>query len=223
MTDLDKAFKLAINHARSGHGLFGGSPVTISSGSSLGKNILMTPLLSIGQLSGSDGQRLEVSDECFFSTGSDGVRSNILLTYFLPTSFTSISGLCMAMNLRSDDTMTALTTANNKTQVLTMTFTPSSYCLTESASLRSGDSDISFADSPFTLSRAREIRRRVACASSRSYSSGYQMEALQSNSSNKENDESMGRSWTLTGSYMYMPVSESTSLSGGRSGSYTED
>src|SRR5882757_1275577 len=58
-------------------------------------------------------------------------------------SFTSMTGLCTAMNLRSDDTLTALMTANSETQVPTATFTPSSYCLTESRSSRSGDSDIS--------------------------------------------------------------------------------
>jgi hypothetical protein len=42
MTDLDEAFKMAVNRAR-GTGLFGGSPVTISSGSTLGKNIFVTP------------------------------------------------------------------------------------------------------------------------------------------------------------------------------------
>jgi hypothetical protein len=103
---------------------------------------------------------------------------------------TLLTGLRTATNVRSD-TLTALTTANSETQVPTTTFTPSSYCLTESGSFRSGDSDISFADSPSTLSRAREIRRRVA-GTSRSHSSGYQTEASQSNSSDdKENDESM--------------------------------
>ena len=33
----------------------------------------------------------------------------------------------------------------------------------------------------------------------------------------------MSRGWTLTGSFMYTPVSGSTSLSGGKSGSYMED
>jgi hypothetical protein len=119
MTDLNEAFKMAINRAR-GAGPFGGSPVTISSGSSLD-----TP------------------------------------------SLTSLSDLRTATNLRSD-TLTALTTANSETQVPTTAFSPSSYRLTESSSFRSEDSDISFADSPSTLSRAREIKRRVAGATSRS-------------------------------------------------------
>jgi hypothetical protein len=44
MTDLDEAFKTAVNRAR-GAGPFGGSPVTISCGSTFGKNIFVTPRL----------------------------------------------------------------------------------------------------------------------------------------------------------------------------------
>jgi hypothetical protein len=47
-------------------------------------------------------------------------------------------------------------TANYEIQVRTTVLTLSSYRLTESGSFRSGDFDISFADSPSTLSRARE-------------------------------------------------------------------
>jgi hypothetical protein len=137
-------------------------------------------------------------------------------------SLALLSDLRTATNLRSD-TLTALTTANSETQVPTTAFSPSSYRLTESGSFRSGDSDISFADSPSTLSRAREIRRRVA-GTSRSHSSGYQTEVSQSSSSDKENDESMSGSRTPTGSYTYTPISESAPLSGSGSGSgsYTD-
>jgi hypothetical protein len=192
MTDLDEAFRKAVSRAR-GTGPLGGSPVTISSGPTLGKNIFVTPPPSIGRLSGSDRARSDVSDEHFFSAGStDGTRSNVSSTYFSQNSLTSLSDLCTATNLRSD-TLTALMTANSETQVPT-TFTPSSFRLTESGSFRSGDFDISFADSPSTLSRTREIRRRVA-GTSRSHSSGYQTEASQSNNnSDKENDESMSGS-----------------------------
>ncbi|KAF8802357.1 hypothetical protein BYT27DRAFT_7062501, partial [Phlegmacium glaucopus] len=125
--------------------MFGGSPVTISSGSTLGKNIFVTPPPSVGRLNGSDRPRSDISDENFFSAGSsDGMRSNVSSTYFSQTSFTSTSGLRAA-------TFSPLTTAISETQVPTTTFTPSSYRLTESGSL-SGDSDVSFADSPSTLS-----------------------------------------------------------------------
>ena len=217
--DLDKAFKTAISRAR-GAGPFGGSPISVSSGSTLGKNIFVTPPPSIGRLSGSDRVRSDITDEHFFSAGSmDGTRSNVSLTYFSQNLLTSLSDLHAATNLRSD-TLTALTTANSETRVPTTAFTPSSYRLTESGSIRSGDSDISFADSPSTLSRAREIRRRVAGGTSRSHLSGYQTEVSQSNSSDKENDESTSGSRTPTGSYTYTPISESASLSG--SGSYTD-
>ena len=85
MTDLDEAFKTAIDRAR-GAGPFGGSPVTISSGSTLGKNIFVTPPPSIGRPSGSDRGRSDGSDERFFSAGStDGARSNASSTYFSQT------------------------------------------------------------------------------------------------------------------------------------------
>ena len=222
MTDLDEAFKTALSRAR-GAGPFGGSPVTISSGSTLGKNIFVTPPPSIDRLSGSDRPRSDGSGEHFFSAGStDGARSNVSSTYFSQSpSLASLSDLRTATNLRSD----TLKIANSETQVPTTAFSPSSYRLTESGSFRSGESDVSFADSPSTLSRAREIRRRVA-GTSKSNSFGYQTDASQSNSSDKENDESMTGSRTPTESYTYTPISGSASLSGSRSengsGSYTD-
>ena len=223
MTDLDEAFKTAISRAR-GAGPFGGSPVTISSGSTLGKNIFVTPPPSIGRLSGSDRPRSDGSNEHFVSAGStDGLKSNVSSTYFSQTPLTSSTDLRTATNLRSD-TLTTVTTANSETQVPTTAFSPSSYRLTESGSFRSGDSDISFADSPSTLSRTREIRRRVAGGTSRSHSSGYQTDASQSNSSDKENDQSMSGGRTPAGSYTYTPISGSASLSGreSESGSYSD-
>ena len=113
--DLDKAFKTAISRAR-GAGPFGGSPITVSSGSTLGKNIFVTPPPSIGRLSGSDRVRLDITDEHFFSAGStDGTRSNVSSTYFSQNLLTSLSDLRTATNLRSD-TLTALTTVNSETR-----------------------------------------------------------------------------------------------------------
>jgi len=137
------------------------------------------------------------------------MRSNVSSTYFSQTSLTSMSGLRTATNLRSDDAITINdrsfrdSSANSNVHA----FILPSYHLTESGSFRNGNSDVSFANSPSTLSRAREIRRRVA-GTSRSHSSGYQTEASQSNSSDKENDESIAGSRTPTGSYTYTPVSE---------------
>ncbi|KAF8963375.1 hypothetical protein BDZ97DRAFT_1919814 [Flammula alnicola] len=100
MTDLDEEFKSAINRARGAGGLFGGSPVTISSGSSLGKNIFVTPPPSVGR--GSDRARSELSDEIFFSAGSsDGLRSNVSSTYFSQMLLTSTGGLRTMTGLTS--------------------------------------------------------------------------------------------------------------------------
>ena len=91
-----------------GAGPFGGSPVTISSGSTLGKNIFVTPPPSTGQISGSDRPRSDGSDEHFFSAGStDGARSNISSTYFSQTPLTLLSDLHTATIL-SSDILTAL-------------------------------------------------------------------------------------------------------------------
>ncbi|KAF5325364.1 hypothetical protein D9619_009638 [Psilocybe cf. subviscida] len=104
MTDLDEGFKSAVDRSRQTSGgfgilgalggLFGGnagvtaSPVTISSGSSLGKDVFMTPPPTTRTgLSGSGSdRRSDVSDERFFSAGSSEVRrSNVSSTYFSGT------------------------------------------------------------------------------------------------------------------------------------------
>lgn len=157
------------------------------------------------------------SDKHFFSAGlTDRARSNVSSTYF--SQIPSLSGLRTATNLRSD-TLTALTTAIS--QVPTTAFTlPLTVSQSQDHLVRSGDS---FADSPSTLSRAREIRRRITGGTSRSHSSGYQTEASQSNSSDKENDESMSGSQTTTGSYTYTPMwSASLNGSGSGSGGHTD-
>ena len=71
MTDLDEAFKTPVNHAR-GAGPFGGSPITNHDFQrlSLGKNIFVTPLPSISQLS--YRARSDASDEHFLV----GIRSS---------------------------------------------------------------------------------------------------------------------------------------------------
>ncbi|KAF8958935.1 hypothetical protein BDZ97DRAFT_1761747 [Flammula alnicola] len=199
MTDLDEEFKSALNRARGAGGLFGGSPVTISSGSSLGKNIFVTPPPSVGR--GSDRARSELSDENFFSAGSSGgLRSNVSSTYFSQTSLTSAGDLRTTTGLTS--ITGGITTATSETQVAPSTLT-STYRLSDSGSYRSEDSDVSFADSPSTLSRAREIRRR-------------------SSQSDRDNEGSEDGTRTPTGSYT--PGSAGSSLSGShsRSGSSLE-
>jgi len=160
-----------INQARGTSGGFlGASPATISSGSSLGKNIFVTPPPTTSR-------RSELSNENFFSVGSsDSARSS----YYLHSSITG--GLRMTTGLSS---MTPIMSTTSETQ-LPSTFTPStfatsaltpSYGFTEVSLTHSAGSDISFADSPSTLSRAREIRRRFA-GTARTYSLGNQTDAM---------------------------------------------
>ena len=156
-----RLFRSAINRARgTGGGFLGASPVTISSGSSLGKNIFVTPPPTTSR-------RSDISDENFFSAGSsDSARSS----YYSHSSITG--GPRTTTGLAS---MTPVTSATSETQ-LPSTFTPStfassaltpSYGFTEVSSTHSAGSDVSFADSPSTLSRAREIRRRMCLVQSR--------------------------------------------------------
>jgi hypothetical protein len=148
-----------INQARGTSGGFlGASPATISSGSSLGKNIFVTPPTT--------SRRSELSNENFFSARS---------SYYLHSSITG--GLRTTMGLSS---MTPIMSATSETQ-LPSTFTTSAltplYGFTEVSLTHSAGSDISFADSPSTLSRAREIRRRFA-GTVRTYSLGNQTDAM---------------------------------------------
>jgi hypothetical protein len=190
-TDIDDEFRKALTRARGSGSLFG-SPVTVTSGSSLGKNILIPPPPS--------GGRVSSDEEQFLSASSDGLRSNVSSTYFSPGS--SIPG---------SRTLTEFTPATSATQV------PSSTTFTSTFLGSDYDSEASFAQSPSTLSRARVIRRRVA-STARSASSGYQTEVSRS-SSDKENEDSVSGSGTPVGSYgSHTPGSGSLSLNG--SGAY---
>ena len=209
MTDLDEEFRSAINRARgTGGGFLGASPVTISSGSSLGKNIFVTPPPTTSR-------RSDISDENFFSAGSsDSARSS----YYSHSSITG--GPRTTTGLAS---MTPVTSATSETQ-LPSTFTPStfassaltpSYGFTEVSSTHSAGSDVSFADSPSTLSRAREIRRRFA-GTARTYSSGYLTDASRSESERDNDDREGDGSRSPSGTFT--PGSVHSSLSGSYSG-----
>ncbi|KAF9557793.1 hypothetical protein CPC08DRAFT_764341 [Agrocybe pediades] len=205
MTDLDDEFKSAVIRARGTGGLFG-SPVTISSGSSLGKNIFVTPPPSVSRVS--DRSRSDVSDENFFSAGSTDsrTRSTYTSTFRTHTPLTSTSGLRTTTGY----------TASPDTRLGASTLT-SSYALSDSGSYISEDNERSFADSPSTLSRRRAVRH--------SRMSGYQTDGSGSQSlSDKENEstlsaESGDGTRTPTGSYVSR--SAASSLSG--SGSYSYD
>lgn len=143
MADLDEECKSAVNRARGGPGasaLFGASPVTISSGSSLGKDIFMTPPPSTRRGSESDRARSDVSHEHFFSGSSDGARS----TYFSHTSLTSTGGprtmtVTGATSLTGATSVTGATSfTGGPTASASQTHTPSSATLTASYRLSRG-------------------------------------------------------------------------------------
>ena len=98
------------------------------------------------------------------------------------TSFTGATSITGATSFTGGPTVTASQTQTHTPSSATLT---ASYRLSDAGSYRSGSesgaSDVSFADSPSTLSRAQEIRRRGAL-SLRSYTSGYQTDASASQS-----------------------------------------
>ncbi|KAF8054910.1 hypothetical protein FPV67DRAFT_1751788 [Lyophyllum atratum] len=209
MTDLDAELQSALTRARGarpGLGFAnlvfgGGAPVTISSGLTLGRDIVVTPPPSTGR--GSDRARSEVSDEQFFTAGSsEGSRSS----YFSQTSYSS--ELRTSTGLRTDGTSFFDSSAAGTRTLPSMT----SYTRTDSASYL-GDSQTSMSytgtsPSRTPLSRTREVRRRGWRSSSRSYSSGYITDA----SSDKEN---------LSGSYTPESGTQSLDSRSQGSNSYT--
>ncbi|KAG5645171.1 hypothetical protein DXG03_006795 [Asterophora parasitica] len=179
MTDLDAEFASAVTRARGarpGLGfaslIFGGSPVTMSSGASLGRDVTITPPPSSGR--GSDRAHSEVSDEQFFTASSEGTKSSYYSTQFS-------SELRTSAGLGTDATSYSYGTSTTGTHLKPTTI---SYGRTDTMSYLgdSQDSRSYTGTSPSTLSRTREVRRRPGRSSSRSYSSGHS-DAL----SNKEN------------------------------------
>ncbi|KAF9530522.1 hypothetical protein CPB83DRAFT_165178 [Crepidotus variabilis] len=242
MTDLDDEFREVVSRARGSGGMFGGSPVTISSGSSLGRNIFVTPPPSTGR--GSDRARSEISDENFFSAGSNGLRSNVSSTYFSQTSFTS-TGAPRTMTGTRTDSLTVTGTGITPTGTYAGTYSgsgsatvtgisdsrvPDSTTFTSTYLRSNSASDFLSSDSPSTLSRARVIKRRVA-SSNKSYSSGSQSGASRSvtdDGEDKENESGSGSVGQFTPSGVsydsYTPGSGTVSMSGSGSygsGSYT--
>ena len=170
----------------------------MTSGSSLGKSIVIPPPPISTRVSSSDEDR-------FLSAGSN--RSNVSSTYFSPTAANSGSR-----------TLTQFTPATSATQVTPSTLA-STYLVNDSGS------EVSFVPSPSRLSRVRVIRRRVA-STARSTSSGYQTEISRS-SSDKDNEDSLSGSGTPTGTYGSSITPDSGSLSligsgGYESGSYLD-
>ncbi|KAG6841362.1 hypothetical protein C0991_011905 [Blastosporella zonata] len=209
MTDLDAEFNSALTRARGARpGLgfpsfvLGGSPVTVSSGPNLGRDVVVTP--PPGSSRGSDRARSEISDEQFFTAGSstEGSRSS----YYSRTSFTS--DLRTSTGFRTDaPSYTYDGTSATGTLAVPSTL---SYRGTNSTSYL-GDSHDSMSytgTSPSSLSRTREVRRRGP-RSVRTYSSGYLTE---SSASDKEN---------MSGTYTPESATQSIDSRSYDSGSYT--
>ncbi|KAF8639219.1 hypothetical protein AX17_001704 [Amanita inopinata Kibby_2008] len=215
MNDLDQEFARALRAKRVA---LGGSPVTVSSGPSLGQDVFVTPPPSAYK--GSDRAHSDfsgsLSGEAFFSAGLSGSSSEIGSR---PSStYLSQSGDRTATGLLTDDSLLRLSGGGSDTQILTSTLsfrgTNSNSYLGDS---RDQSSYTSTSPSGLTaLSRAREVRRRLNRVSSRSLSTNYTEEF-----SDRENSASGSGSYTYSGT----PASQSYGLQSGNytpeSGSYT--
>ncbi len=199
--DLDQEFARAMKGKKSA---LTGSPVTVSSGPSLGQDVFVTPPPSVPR--GSDRSRSEHSgfrsDEAFFSTGLSGTRSSISSTYLSPSGDQTTTGLI------TDGTLQVSSSGGSHTQAMTSTF---SYGRTDESNSYLGGSQEQRSYSSASpsglssLSRAREVRRRLNRVASYTLSPGYTDE-----SSDRENPGSGTGSYTYSGT----PSSQSNGLSG---------
>lgn len=235
MTDMDSEFNTALDRARGGPSskgkmrqFFDYSPVSVSSGSSLGKDVFITPPPSTGR--GSDRARSEVSDENFFSASSSVLRSNVSSTYYSQTEWTGTGTGTMTQTGYGTSGPTTTFTQSSATQVIPST---TSYRDSDSTSYLgdSHDDSVTFSGtSSSTLSRARAVTRRVR-GGSRSDTSTYTAE-----SEGKENGQPSSSAYTPSatlsppytlGSSTYTPgsgtrtIGSSTQGSGSYTGTYT--
>ncbi|KAK2460787.1 hypothetical protein APHAL10511_007257 [Amanita phalloides] len=197
MGDLDQEFARALKAKKTA---LTGSPVTVSSGPSLGQDIFITPPPSIPR--GSDRSRSEYSsDEAFLSAGlsggSSGMRTSVSSTYYSQSGDQTVTGIL------TDGTSRDITSGDS--QLLTST---PSYGGTDESNSYLGTQDRSYTSASPSgssiLSRARQVRRRLNRAASHTLSASFTDESL-----DKENSGS--------GSYTYSgtPSSQSYGLSGG--------
>ncbi|PCH37434.1 hypothetical protein WOLCODRAFT_158154 [Wolfiporia cocos MD-104 SS10] len=195
LTDLDQEFASALRRARdarpglgfgmslvSGVPVGDGSPVTVSSGPRLGRNVFMSPPPSVGRgatksQGQSSGSSTGITDEAFFSarTGSDGTRQTS--SYYSSSSFTN------GLTTTESKTYTGLVTDETVIDIVSGSGTnivPStlSFRGTASASLlgdsHSGSSDGLHPPAPSSrsgLSRTGGVRRRTPRSRDRSSSS----------------------------------------------------
>ncbi|KAL0946096.1 hypothetical protein HGRIS_012361 [Hohenbuehelia grisea] len=198
LTDLDEAFASALDRARGarpGLGfasrvILGGSPVTVSSGPSLGADVFVTPPPSVGRGRDRSTTASQASDDAFFSAGSGSEFRSSLYTLTSTGPDRTTSGM------RTDETILGFTSGGSDTQIVPSTL---SYGDTDSASYL-GDSSSYTSTSPRTpLSRSGGFRRRHGRTSSRSFSSSYE---YSDDSSDKENSGS----YTPSGTGSYTPT-----------------
>ena len=205
LTDLDEEFASAVRRARDsrpglgfGLGLAGGipvgdgSPVTVSSGPRLGREVYMSPPPSVGRGSerarsrASDGAT-SVSDDAFFSG-----RSRTASSFYSSSSFTrgltttdTRTGTGTGTGLGTDETLLDIVSGTG-TNIVASTL---SLRGTTSASML-GDSHSglpSTSPSRSGLTRSRAVTRRTPRSSSRSYTS---YDRSSEDTSDKENTSS---------------------------------
>jgi hypothetical protein len=197
--------------------VLGGSPVTISGGSSLRADVVVTPPTGGkgGDASRSRGSGSVASfDDTFFSAGSrtasDGTRTNTSSFYSTTSLTPTRTGLDSGTltGLRTASTASAISSGESDTQVVSLS---SSGRRTGSASmLENSYGSVTPTSSSTSLSRTHEIRRRSR-RSSRTYSSSYPNYI--DDSSDKEN----------SGSYTPTPSSRSGTERTGYDGSHPSE
>ncbi|KAA1474371.1 hypothetical protein DENSPDRAFT_882747 [Dentipellis sp. KUC8613] len=207
MTDLDEEFESALRRAREsrpglgfGLSLAGaapvgeGSPVTVSSGPRLGRDVVVTPPPSGRRSRARSEASVSASDDAFFSSGPYSSTQQSRASTFYSTSDYLRSTTGTGTGLFTDDTLGFTSETATATNILPSTI---SYRGSSSAS-HLGDSHDGVDSSSYTpsspsrssLARSREVRRRSR-VSSRSYSLSYPTgsEEDKENSSYRYSDE----------------------------------
>ncbi|KAL1745948.1 hypothetical protein HDZ31DRAFT_73187 [Schizophyllum fasciatum] len=179
MTDLDEEFTNATSRPRDSARF--ASPVTISSGPSLGREVFVTPPPStrMSDKTSSRGSASEAADETFFSQGASSDENRSALSSFYTRSSYGTG------------TFTGLTTSGTSR--------------TESNSLLGDSHDgtsSSYSGTSPSLVRSREVRRRGG-RSTTTFSSGYASGLGSEEMSDKENSSGVGSYTAGSMSYTY--------------------
>ncbi|KAG5219488.1 acetyl-CoA carboxylase [Salix suchowensis] len=232
LTDMDQEFASALDRARGarpGLGfasrvILGGSPVTVSSGSSLGKDVFVTPPPSARGSSTPHGSSTDLSDEAFFSAGSgtSDTRTTSLYTLTSTGRDRTITGFT-STGFTTTNTTTGLTSGDSDTNVVSSTLT---YRRTDSASYlgdsHDSDSYFSSGSSRTPLTRSSALSRRTGRSNSRSNSSGFPYSSDEA--SDKENFRTLSilrrRAANSLKSAIFSPSSDVFASASEGSGSY---